>query len=242
MPDIFARDLGGLRYLLEVKEKLPNAEEERKRTEALREDGTYSHSQAIARQNRLSGIVAEAVEQLASPAAPAADLRLMCFVASGRDPKVQLDQFFRTVYGAWELFDLERNESRLCLYYTFSDFFRHAATLDGILGLDPQGATLWINSFSPRAGLLARSGLAAAMGPGVYDPVAREQAGQVYVADTDLDRRDRGSILLYVQRKYDRWHQLTELSPVAFSAEVVARVEVEDTVGVVVSREERGGS
>lgn len=221
MPDILALDSKKLRYLLEVKEKLPSAHEEQQRRNALNRGGVYSHSQPLARLNRLSGIVSEAVEQLASPAAPAADLRLMCFVASGRDPRIQMEQLFHTVYGAWELLDLERGESRVCLYYTFSEFYRHANTLDGILGLDPNGATLWINALSPRPGLLAQSHLATSMGEGVHDPVVREQAGLVYVADTDLDRRDRGPVLLYVQRKYDRKLKLTELCPVAYSAEAL---------------------
>lgn len=240
MPDLLAHDSSRLRYLVEVKEKLANPDEEANRRKALDSGGVYSRSDPLARVNRLSGIVREAVDQLSSPAAPAADLRLLCFVASGRDPRVQMEQLFHTVYGAWTLLDLERGESRNCLYYTYSDFYRFSDTLDGVLGLEPEAATLWINTLSPRAAVLANSELATNMGAGVYDPTAYEEKDLVYLADTDLDRRERGPVLLYVQRKYDRWHKLTEVSPVAHTAEIVSSIAVQDSVEVEVIRKGDG--
>lgn len=236
MPDFFGQDARGIRYLIEVKEKFANPTKEKIRKDALSTEGVYSQTDPIGHVNRLSGIVGDAVDQLKSPAAPPADLRLMCFVASGRDPSIQVEQLFHTVYGAWTLVDLDTGESRFCLYYTFSDFFRYSKTLDGVLALEPRAATLWINSLSPRANLLAGCALATAMAGGVYDPTVQAERDLVYVADTNLSRRKRGPVLLYVQRKYDRWHRLTELAPVAYSAEVVDQVSVTDSARAEISR------
>lgn len=224
MPDILAEDGAGLRYLIEVKEKVPHEPEEENRRATLNAGEVYSRSVPIERRNVLSGVSRDAVVQLTSPGAPEADLRLIWFRAAGRLPDVQLDQLFDTLYGAVTLFDLEREVSRRCLYYTFSDFFRFAADLDGAIGYDGEHVCLWLNSLSPGAERLAASELAARFEGGVFDPRVEEEAGHFYIADTPLDRREPGPVLLYVQRKYDRWHKLTPLMRVAHTAEVAIPV------------------
>jgi len=92
--------------------------------------------------------------------------------------------------------------------------------VDGAVISTSRKYCLCLNPLSARVSALRESRLAAQFAPGVYDPAKLEAEGRVFVADTDLPRDDLGPVLLYVQRKYNREGQLTELAIVDFSAEM----------------------
>ena len=216
MPDLFATD-EALNYLVEVKLKLASEEAERVRAAELEAGKIHESSTRLVTSKGIYDIVKHGVEQLWSPAAPEADLRLFAFLAGGREPETQLERMFSTFYGKVTLFDHEKRENVDCLYYTFSSFFSFREELDGVLVLGPGSTILWVNSLSPRADLLASSQLARSLGEKhVLDPRTLEEEGAIYVAEPWTGPGDPGGEqLLAVQAKYDRHHQL---SPATFHA------------------------
>jgi hypothetical protein len=66
---------------------------------------------------------------------------------------------------------------------------------------------------------LKQSALCRAFQPGIYDPVGKEQEGEVYIADCDLSRKDHAAVLRYLRGKYGR-PNLMDLATRHHSAEI----------------------
>ena len=224
-PDLFAEDPVGLRYLIEVRDKFPSDGEVEERQTAFDADGVFTKTESHDSENRYFGIVDDKVDQLTSPLAPEADLRLVCLVSVVRDGEYRTARMRSTLCGERLLVDLDTGITTPCFYFGHSSFYTHREVLDGGLTVDAKGVSLIVNSpYSPNADLLRQSALARVLAGGVCDPAELEARGLAFLADTPLPRgrQAEGQVLRYVQQK----HGVPRLSPMrrrSFVGEALVR-------------------
>lgn len=228
-PDLLASD-DSHTYLIEVKDKFPDAARERERLQALAQGGTWEEEEALGFRNAISSVVSDAASQLGEFEPGVGHFRLVWLHARGRHPEAQLEQFKGTLAGVVDLIDMaevgESAEARPCYYFGFAEFFRHRGVLDGaFLSTDEKGVLL-LNSLSGRYSLIRESALCRLF-PAVWDPIRREEEGSAYIADCDLDRSDSGAVLEYLRRKYNR-PGLIDFRPNRYSVEAFVKRKSSD--------------
>jgi hypothetical protein len=200
-------ELKGFRLLVEEKAKLESPASQQDREEALRSGRVHGMTTPLSQSNRLSGIVRKARKQLASTAARLEhDARIIWFTGLGFDAEAKHYQFMSTLYGSTKIFELDKPELRECYYFRNADFYRYREELDGAVAAfligDSVTMKLCLNTYSPRYRAIKSSPFAAQFPNGLIDPLAEEASGNAYIADTDIDRRDSGAVLQYLQQKY----------------------------------------
>lgn len=201
-------EVDGCKYLIEEKTKFPNSEELKKRAESLEKKFHYSSVRSVSRSNRLSGILRKAKNQLlSSSSADKYQFRLVWFTSLGFDAEAKNMQFISTLYGTSRVFEVDGREMLTCYFFYNSDFYRFKDDLDGAIASYAYGNTLTmylcLNPYSPRYEELRMSPIISKLPKGLTDPLAEEQMGNAYVADTDIDRRDSRSVLRFLERKYN---------------------------------------
>lgn len=221
-PDLLASD-GRCMYLIEVKDKFPDPNSVRRRTEVLGDGHVWEEEASLAYHNTISKIIREGAAQLSSFQAEPVNFRLLWLHARHRHAETQLIQFQATLYGTVDLIDLaEMTDSvpaRPCFFFTFAEFHTLRDVLDGAFVSSDEGGLLCLNSLSPRFESLRTSRLCVAF-PGICDPYERERSGTAYLADCDVSPNMRGTVLDYVRNKYQR-PRLVEFEPKHYSAEMI---------------------
>jgi hypothetical protein len=195
---------GRCEYVIEVKQREGAAE--RQYEHALERDGHASMSQPMGYLNPVSALVTDAAAQLAATPATDDTLRVMMFVALGRDVDVHEEQLFSTVYGAIDLITSMKDgaaQATRCFYLGFSDFFR-LPELDGVLTVLGDRCRLLVNAFSRRQDILRTSAIYQRLDAeqAVVDPHRLEAEKQAFIADCDISRHNRDAVLAYVKGKY----------------------------------------
>lgn len=157
--------------------------------------------------NRISGIVRKAKDQLSSTGAEIDhDLRIMWFTGMGYHAEARHFQLISTLYGSTRVFELDKAEMRPCYFFRNSDFFRYREQIDGAVASylvgDVLTMKLCLNPHSPRWEQLRDSPFARHFKVGLVDPVADEAAGYAYIVDGDVDRSDEFGVLNYLETKY----------------------------------------
>ncbi len=198
-------------YLVEVKIKGDDPVEIEVFRQELSSGQIVSRVGDIDHWNTLDGIIGRAVEQFESFDSDGHHLHIVWFHASGTiDPSLQLQRLHSTVYGSETLISPEPSHKHTftCYYFMNSSFFRYRHVIDGVI--TSRGTTeelkevqLCINSLSPRADRLRKSELRNVLGSGICDPDALAEKDQtVFIADTDIDRRNQDAMTQYLQEKY----------------------------------------
>jgi hypothetical protein len=200
-------ELKGFRLLVEEKAKLENPALQKEREEALRSGRAHGMTTSLSHSNRLSGIVRKARKQLSSTAARLDhDARIVWFTGIGFDAEAKHYQFMSTLYGSTKIFEIDNPRLRECYYFRNADFYRYREELDGAVAAflfgDSVTIKLCLNTYSPRYLAIKSSPFAAQFQNGLIDPLAEEASGDAYIADTDIDRKDTGAVLQYLQNKY----------------------------------------
>ena len=196
---------GSERTLLEVKTREDDPHRVAAEDEVLSRGELATGSEAYGYKNRVSGIIRRAVAQLKTYPPGASDLRMLWLRCSGRFEEVQRQQFEATLYGTTQIVDHENSDgSRPAFYFHNSDFFKHRDTLDAAVVSTTTKAQLLVNTLSPNAESVRCSSFAAAFGKAVFDPSQLEAAGEAFVVDSDVDRRDSAAVLRDLQRKTGR--------------------------------------
>jgi len=202
-PDIEASYQGQC-YVIELKRKLSEAEMIASYQSRLSAGQVVSHRETTERTNTISGVVAEAAEQLTAYC-DNADIRIVWLDGQGWDPSLQMLQIKASLFGTRQIIDLSKTkDSRECFYFGFSDFFRHRDTIDLAVVRAHDQAQLCVNNFSPRYQIAKSSYLREVFGSAVVDPLEWEKEGSIYLADCDLDRRDTDAIVEYLKDKYQK--------------------------------------
>lgn len=155
----------------------------------------------------ISGIVADAVDQLQSENLPSADFRVVWIHCKGHIPDVLAEQAVATLYGVADVIDWDGEEgfNGKVFYFDESDFFRHREILDGAVvsyEVDNEYRAMFcVNDNSARYVPLRKSDLCAAFSS-ITDPRDVEESAESIVLRCTLDRRDEHQILEHLKRKY----------------------------------------
>lgn len=202
----FMATFGKSRMLIEEKTKLDDEEYLAKRSSELQAGQIHAATLPIRRNETLAGIVSKASKQLKSSADTLDhDFRLVWFTATDANAQGTYEQFMATLYGYTNILEKDVTYLRRCYYFLNADFYRRAAVLDGAVAAYVQGtqitARLCLNSLSPRYEALKQSEIVLSFGSAVEDPLVKEAEGH-FVLDANLDRRDGGALLDYLQTKY----------------------------------------
>ena len=111
-----------------------------------------------------------------------------------------------TLYGRKNIIELGVDGYRRCYFYRHSDFFKRRDVIDAAVAAYVKGsvvnAKVCLNPLSPRYESLRKSPVLRPFGADVEDPLALEVKGTAFVLDADLNRRDEGPLLAYLQQKY----------------------------------------
>jgi hypothetical protein len=194
------------RVLIEEKTKFDDAAYLAQRAQQLSSGAIHLASTPLVRNNRLSKIVTKAASQLRSSSDREHDFRVVWFTATGVDAEAKYYQFMATLYGSTRIIELDNQKLRHCYFFRNSDFHRCADVLDGavvahIIG-NSLSAKLCLNPLSVRWEALRDSAFARPFGTAIEDPVESESAGIAFVVDADIDRKDEGAVLRFLQQKY----------------------------------------
>ncbi|MDP1954979.1 MAG: hypothetical protein Q8K71_10920 [Polaromonas sp.] len=206
-------ELEGCRLIVEEKLKFDDPASVAARNVALAQGQVHGSSQPLTSNNRISGIVRKAAGQLSSTASEVAhDLRILWFTGVGFDGEAKHYQLISTLYGSTRIFQLDHRHMRTCYFFRNSDFYRYRDHLDGAVAAHLNGNTatvkLCLNPYSPRWKALRDSPFAHNFKLGLIDPIAEEQAGEAYIVDSDIDRRDERAVIACLEKKYGLKHAM----------------------------------
>lgn len=199
--------LGRSRFLIEEKTKFDDAKEEAERNRRLKNFGRSLVVKPIVRRNRLSGIASKAASQLeSSGACYEHDFRLVWFNGTGPYAKAHVMQFSAGLYGKVGVTGLHLPARVPCYFFGHSDFFNHAAQLDGAVTAYPvEGGlvpSLCLNPLSPRFRSIRRTKFAKLFGRNVEDPRLEEREKRAFILESETDRRNESALLAEIERKY----------------------------------------
>jgi hypothetical protein len=202
----FVATFNGVRVLIEEKTKEDDPEYLVRRARELESGEIHAASLPITRDETLSGLVRNASRQLRSSSDKPHEFRLMWFTATGVHAQGKYEQFMATLYGRTNILEMNASGYRRCYYFRNADFYRRADVIDGAVAAYTDGssisARLCLNSLSPRFETLRTSPLLRPFGTAVEDPHLLEAEGSAFVLDCDVDRREEGPLLSYLQGKY----------------------------------------
>jgi hypothetical protein len=194
-------------YVIEVKCREEDRERARARRARLSLGEVVGESEGLARKNAVSGIIADAAEQLAADATDA-DVRVLWLHLEGFSAERDYHQFRNTLYGSTHIIDIDQDAKWECLYFRDSDFFRYRQQLDGAVILQMQSvdtrlaeATVYClaNDLSPRYKSFIESELFRAFPVGAFDPREAERVGEALIVRGNVDRRDAEAVLAYLR-------------------------------------------
>lgn len=155
---------------------------------------------SLQKTNCMSGIFDDAVKQLRTTKAMPNDFRIIWFMAEGSDPDSQIEQFVNAVYGTVPV--LTPAGAILCYFFDFNAFY-DAPDVDAVIAGTAEDASLCINTFATRPGFRSSKLYTHfAECNAVCDPKAIERAGQVFIADCGINRRDVVAMQSFLSHKY----------------------------------------
>ena len=203
----FLAKFGDTNVLIEEKTKEDNPDYLAVRASELEQGEIHATTLPIIRNETLSGIVHEASKQLRSSSNLSHDFRLLWFTATGVLAEGKYEQFMATLYGRTNIFEMNSAGYRRCYYFRHADFFRRALVIDGAVAAYTDGksitAKLCLNALSPRYQALKCSEVVRSFGSAVEDPIEMEVSGSAFILDCDLNRKEEGPLLTYLQAKYN---------------------------------------
>jgi len=229
-PDLLVSD-GTCKYLIEIKDKLPDPEIMRQRERVLHSGEIWNEEAPLDYNKRVSEVIRKGVTQLSSFDRELVDFRLLWLHARHRYEDMQLQQFQATQYGTIDLLDLAESSTRPCFFFTFSEFYRLRIERDGAFVAADDKNLLCLNIHSPRFEKLKNSQLCKLL-RGICDPIALEQTGDAYIAGCEVSRNDRAAVLEYVRNKYKR-PQLIDVQPMHLSGEIDIRLPEPARIGLL---------
>lgn len=200
-PDFEIKD--DLSILVEVKEKFDDEKLKQKIDTCLAQSGLYEGSETFEGQRRYKSIFNNAVNQLQIQKEKTnSDLCFIFIVMSGHSQKSQREQTFASLYGSRSIVP-NGDVAKHCLYMTYSDFFKHKDTLDGVFVIYNGVINLLINDKSPNYAMATNSAFVNKFKKFVFDPIKQELEGYVYYCDSEIPRANENELQDYVFSKYE---------------------------------------
>ena len=192
-------------YLIEFKIKLDEDGFEQRREETLERGDPINIVEGMGRDNVISKRIKKGSKQLDIREHQDADFRIIWYHAAGRFAKAHFDQLIATFYGSADIVVPGEEGSTLpCLYFTFSDFYKHKTSLDAAILTYTDQAQFCLNNYSPNYEKLKTTKLFNTFIGGIYDPLLEESKGNAYIADCGIDRHKGAEVLEYIEKKYGK--------------------------------------
>ena len=205
MPDFLAKK-DGEQYLIEVKSKFDSEEERTRQKQNYNLNKNHFTSKTFKRNNRISGIISDACDQLQKHPESNDYLRLVWLQASGICDAMQTEEFFYSIYGIVSLNSFSWDgeiptEFKDCFFFSHSDFYNQREHLDGLIIGKSDVSLLCLNPYSEKYKELKNSALAWAMSPDIIDPNKLEKEGKIYVINCSVDRNNSSLVLEKAKKK-----------------------------------------
>lgn len=202
----FLATFDGVRVLIEEKTKEDDPSYLARRAAELERGEIHSATLPLVRNETLSGLVRNASRQLSSSSELPHDYRLIWFTATGVHAEGKYEQFMATLYGHTNILEMNASGYRRCYFFRNADLFRRSTVIDGAIAAHTDGKSistkLCLNPLSPRYEALRHSSVLRPFETAVEDPLKLEAEGTAFVLDSDLDRRQEGPLLAFLQDKY----------------------------------------
>jgi hypothetical protein len=186
---------------LKVKEDDPAAMQELDSN--LSSGGVVSRSQPTNRWNTIDGIMRDAVGQMNELDPNRLMLRMVWVYCSGFDADLSEMRLKATLYGTQKLFVTGRPNIVTCHYFWDSTFFRHRASLDGVVISHKDEAQLNLNDHSCRFDDAIACPMATAFGSAVYHPQKYIRDNDFMLNDCNGPRNREADTLNYLRQKYE---------------------------------------
>lgn len=193
-------------YVIEAKGKTETVTWRTLVSEA-RAHGLATIGREVKQVNAVSALIRNAYKQLLATPAGDRAFRILWLVAAHPDSSFVLSSVEKRLYGLENLVAIrssrEPPETRVCYYYSHSDFLRFPRLDAAILSTREVGH-ICINSFSPRRDQLRLSRLyeILAQSGAVQDPEIEEKRGHAFLIDGLINRSPRGEQWNFLRKKY----------------------------------------
>ncbi len=169
--------------------------------------GLATTARKVKQWNAVSAVIRDAHDQLVATPAGDRAFRLLWLVAAHPDSSFVLSSVERCLYGLENLVAIRSTrqplETRVCYYYSHSDFLRFPA-LDAAILSTREAGRMCINSFSPRRDQLRMSRLyeILAQSGTIQDPEIEEKRGHAFLIDGPINRSPKGEQWNFLRQKY----------------------------------------
>jgi len=202
-------------YIIEVKTKddHPDLMDEIEKGNDLE---IIEYKKELFRSNTLSGIIHDAVDQLIETPDNNYSFKIIWFRAV-ESLIVDILSFLKsTIYGIRYLLirdSMNKFYHVECYYFDFNDFFKYTM-LDGIILDDGVKLELCTNSFSSRLPEFQNSTLYQLFAERnkLIDPLQLEKEGRIFVADTQISRKNENDIKNFIESKYNVHVQILQMN------------------------------
>lgn len=177
--DLIAND-GTATYLVEVKQKLDDADQQNHNSGRMAEGEVVCHSEPHSRSNRIDGLLKHGRKQLDDTPKPAGSFSLLWFHAEGIDADLKVRRAQNTFYGLVPLIPLSRNVAAIrCFYFDYATAFG-MTTVDGLLTVHNCNLCLCLNEFAVSVNAFKESKLAKELSRAgaIIDPALSKHAAK----------------------------------------------------------------
>lgn len=217
-PDIKAWH-GKEQYIIEFKIKSDDLQEIRKEGEAFKQGEIVHKETPLGPRTRLYTIISDGVKQVVKYDPQHDAFHIIWLHSSGNNDSLLNMRFHATLFGAQDLFSIQRKGLMTCYYFKESSFFSHRSQLDGAILTYKNKLQLCVNSLSPGYQSFSQSFLYQALSSGLCDPGLLVKKEDTMIADCDLSRKNEDKILNYLKEKYTLTH-LQTINMKQYSAKV----------------------
>jgi hypothetical protein len=197
--------LGDAKMVGELKTKGDSAEFLLSEERALSSGQVHLHFDSTARNNRISGIVGDAIPQIKNVMERNnADFGLAIFEMLEPYAGNKVQKLINTLYGRKFAVPLNTTEkiAKWCYYCTYSDFFRYKQVLNAAFIFFGKKLKVCVNNLAENYTKFLRSGLLDCFKNKFIDPAKEIETGEAMEVKGEVDRTDDGAIQEYFRRFY----------------------------------------
>lgn len=185
-------------YVIEVKDKGEGDERRKERHETLGKGEVFSETDALARDNSISGVLIHARDQLDATPKPPNAFQLIWLYSAGVAADTKFRQTQYTFYGIRHLICRDDNSGMTtdCLYFDYCTAF-NMPTVEAVILTDKQNLSVCLNEFSTRAAEFRASALYTRFKEvrAIFDPVELVEQGLFTAFRSPMPRKNDDDIL-----------------------------------------------
>jgi hypothetical protein len=216
------------RFIVEVKQRLEDANRRNERNERLASGELVSSEEPLGYSDRVDAILRRGLKQINETPKTSGTFNLLWFHTEGLDSDLKALRARNTFYGLVHLFprslESPHAEATQCFYFDHNTSIR-LPTVHGLIVVDGEGLQLCINEFAESAEDFRRSSLVTRLGDAVIDPRQLELAGEALILRGNFPRGDESAVLQKVHEATTNHYIAVRLNRHAVSAAVMPNQE-----------------